>query len=419
MKFFTLFSGWPKQNSTVSFWKKPLGVFLLVAYFGFSLTMVIPSTKALIPVDSYSHNVYGSTVGHDFKIFYTAGELAKNKDYETIYDPDKLAPVWRAKYNISKEGILHFSYPPTALLMWEPLSQLPHLWAFSIWAAVGTALVFRLLFTLTNQHYLVIAVTCVSPLFLQAIISGQTGFLVTFLLAFGMYQMDRKKPLSAGVCFGLLIFKPHLALALPLCLILRKEWKVIYSGVVTCSFLLALSFVYFDVGVWAAFVENFGRGFSTEHISQGQPTASSLTLWSIALNLTDSKNVALVAHVLGAIFAFSVSIYTWKNTQDYIPRLLTLILFPAFISPYFHLHDLTPLIIIYALMIKNIITIEDSQRAPLIAVTIWLVGYLIFKGAFYSIDLLPPFFLVLLMAYAAILTRQNVDKKESLNFQSE
>ena len=52
---------------------------------------------------------------------------------------------------------------------------------------------------------------------------GQNGFLSAALLGGGLLIMDRR-PLLAGVCFGAMAFKPHLALAIPFALIFARRW---------------------------------------------------------------------------------------------------------------------------------------------------------------------------------------------------
>lgn len=210
------------------FWRKPLGIILLLAYFAICSTMVVPSIKALIPVDSEHKNMYGTTVGHDFRVLYTAGTLAREKQYDTLYD----AKLFEEGYNAAQPGTQHFSYPPTVLLFLVPLSKLSYFQALTLWIGVASLALVGLFYKMSGS-YLTLAITIASPLFLRGIITGQTGMLVALFFAGGLYALYRGKPLLAGICFGLLAFKPHLALALPICLIASKDWKVLISGALT------------------------------------------------------------------------------------------------------------------------------------------------------------------------------------------
>ncbi len=55
------------------------------------------------------------------------------------------------------------------------------------------------------------------PAFWSNATYGQNGFLSAALLAGATHHLD-KRPAVAGVCFGLLAYKPQLGLAVPLAL---------------------------------------------------------------------------------------------------------------------------------------------------------------------------------------------------------
>lgn len=386
------------KEPLLPFWRKPLGIFLILVYFAVAATMVLPSIKALTPIDSFHKNIYAKTVGHDFRIFYTAGTLANDGAFGDLYNVEKFDSIWRETYNVTQEGTFHFSYPPLALLVWAPLSKLPYLVALVLWLGVSAILILRFILTLT-QSYAVLAILIVSPLFLRAILTGQAGLLLTFLLAYGLYNLDKGRPLRSGISFGLLALKPHLAVALPLTLIYKKEWKVIVAGSVTILALAALSLFTFGTEAWLAFYQHFGSSVASETSSD----VYSFTLWDMMMKMTGHRSLALAVHGLGAVFAIWVTLYTWKNTTNFSPRFITLFMFPAFISPYFHMYDITHFIVIYAFMAHDILTRKDKGLAPLVMLTIWILGYAIFKESFYQIPLLPIFFLIYLMSLPLIM----------------
>ncbi len=401
------------DNTLQAFWKTPLGLGVILIYFMIAATMVIPSMKALQPVDKYYNNIYGSAAGFDFRIFYVAGKLASDSEFSSIYEEQKFDEVWRKTYDITMPGRVHFSYPPLSLMVWAPLSQLPYPVALSLWIGIPFLGVLLLVYYIT-RNYLVLAATLFSPLFLFSGITGQTGYLITLLLAGGLISLDNKKYILAGILFGLLCFKPHLALALPLCLILTRQWKTIASGTVTFLALIALSYLIFGSESWNAFFHQFGHSLNTEYQKDGESTASSFTLWNIILQLTNSKVAAFAIHALGTIFAIFMTVYTWKYTLELVPRLLTLIIFPAFISPYFHGYDFSPLIVIFAIMVKDLLYKQEPGRATFVTIMIWVLGYGAFKEILHIHFLIPTFFIILLMVLAPVLATDDKDTKEAL-----
>ena len=398
------------ENKLQPVWKTPLGLGAIFLYFMMATTLVIPSIKALQPVDQYYNNAYGSAIGMDFRVFYTAGKLARDKDFTGIYDGQKLEESWRKAFDITMPGKAHISYPPLVLMVWAPLSKLTYPVALSIWIGAPFLILLGLIYTLTRS-YLALAATLLSPLFLYSALMGQTGYLISCFLVGGLISLDNKRYILAGVLFAMLSFKPHLAVAIPLCLIVTQQWKTIASGVLTFVILVALSCLILGADAWLAFYDHFGQSLESEYRAGEISTASSFTLWNIFLNITHNKIAAASIHGIGAIVATILTIYTWKNTTKIVPRLLTLTIYPAFISPYFHAQDFAPLVVVFAVMVKDLLTKEKAGRAVLIIIMLWVFGYGAFKSALHVNFIIPFFFIILFMALAPILTKDDITEK--------
>lgn len=395
-------------------WKSPIGLGVIAIYFMLATTLAIPSMKALTPVDQYYNNIYGSAVGMDFRVFYTAGKLARDKDFTSIYDAKKLETVWRKTFNVTRPGEAHFSYPPLTLMAWVPLSTLSYPVALSIWIGTPFLVILLIIFRLTRSP-LVLVATVFSPLFLYPGLTGQAGYIMTCFLAGGLLCLDNKRYILAGVLFSLLCFKPHLAVAVPLCLLVTRQWKTIASGIIALSLIIALSCLVLGTESWIAFYDHFGQSLNSEYSPDGVATVNSLTLWNIFLNITGNNIIATSIHIFGAIIAIGLTVYTWKNTLNFIPRLLSLSILPAFISPYFHAHDFAPLIVVFAIMLKDILYKEHSGRALVIIVLVWVFGYIAFKSAIYINFIIPLFFIVLFLALAPILTKDEKNEKKIIS----
>jgi alpha-1,2-mannosyltransferase len=84
---------------------------------------------------------------------------------------------------------------------------------------------------------------------------GQTGFLVAALLVGGLIQLDRR-PVLAGILFGMLSIKPQLGLLLPLMLALTGRWRTIAAAAATIALLVAAAGLAFGPKVWTAYVND-------------------------------------------------------------------------------------------------------------------------------------------------------------------
>jgi hypothetical protein len=86
-------------------------------------------------------------------------------------------------------------------------------------------------------------------------IGGQNGALTAAVLGGGLLLVDRR-PAMAGILFGLLVYKPHLALMLPVALIAGRRWRVVGVTGITAFLLILASVVVFGPAVWVAYQHN-------------------------------------------------------------------------------------------------------------------------------------------------------------------
>src|SRR5256885_2593682 len=69
---------------------------------------------------------------------------------------------------------------------------------------------------------------------------GHNGFLTAALIAFALVQLDRR-PILAGILFGLLAYKPQFGLMIPLVLLATGRWRTLFAAGATVSALIVRS----------------------------------------------------------------------------------------------------------------------------------------------------------------------------------
>jgi hypothetical protein len=82
--------------------------------------------------------------------------------------------------------------------------------------------------------------------------AGHYGFLVGALFLLGWQKLE-KHPLQAGVLFGLMLIKPHLAILVPLVLLVRGEWRAIAAAAATVLLIVASTSAAYGWQCWADF----------------------------------------------------------------------------------------------------------------------------------------------------------------------
>ena len=121
----------------------------------------------------------------------------------------------------------YWSYPPHVLLFIWPFGLMPYLPAYIAWCVVGIALyLLACSSAIPRERLLFLAV---APGIAVCVFFGQNGFYTAALLIGGLLCLDRR-PVLAGVLFGILTIKPQLGLLLPVILLLERRWVTIASA---------------------------------------------------------------------------------------------------------------------------------------------------------------------------------------------
>ena len=193
----------------------------------------------------------GKPLGADFPSFYAASRLALAQHIADIYTPARHWAEQQAMFGAKVDDSAFF-YPPPYLLVCLPLALVPYLPSLGLWlgatGAVGAAGLSRRLIT---DRTAVLALGAFPAVF-SNLGHGQNAFLTTGLFAFAVLSAERR-PIAAGLALSVLVVKPHLALVLPLALLVTGRWKMIAAAAVGVISLLALSYGVFGAEAWRGF----------------------------------------------------------------------------------------------------------------------------------------------------------------------
>jgi alpha-1,2-mannosyltransferase len=145
----------------------------------------------------------------DFVSFYAAGGLADAGTPALAYDQ---AAHLAAEEAIVGKGIeyQYFNYPPVYQALFAPIAWLPYLAAFVLFEAM--TLMFYLVVArriLDDYSDTALLVLVGFPIVFWNIGLGQNAFLTAGLFGAATILIDRR-PALAGLCFGVLCYKPHL-----------------------------------------------------------------------------------------------------------------------------------------------------------------------------------------------------------------
>lgn len=189
--------------------------------------------------------------GRDFANVWTGGHLVRDGQNATIYDLEAYSAYQRTLF--PGIGPHNYSYPPVTFLIAAPLSMLPYWLALALWLGATGAL-----FVWAARPWWPAGagpawLAVLTPAAAVNIWAGHYGFLVGALFLLGWQRLDTR-PVQAGIFFGLLLVKPHLAALVPLALLIRRDWIAIGSAAATVAALVTITTLLFGWGAWSDFL---------------------------------------------------------------------------------------------------------------------------------------------------------------------
>jgi alpha-1,2-mannosyltransferase len=192
----------------------------------------------------------GKPLGTDFASFWAASKLAATGHPADVYD---IGSHYRAQQELFGEdvGYAAFFYPPIYLLICLPLAMLPYGWSLLAWLGLTGCAYWRTVRRYLGTGFGTLPIVAFPAVLINAG-HGQNGFLSTALFGAGALMLERR-PVLAGICFGGLAYKPHLALLIPVALLAARRWTVLVAAGSTALALAALSVAVFGVETWKAF----------------------------------------------------------------------------------------------------------------------------------------------------------------------
>lgn len=194
----------------------------------------------------------GRYPGGDFSALWAAVHLALKDGLTAVYDP-ALFQEFRESFFAHAPESLVFPYPPQALLFLLPLALLPFGAAFFLWEGVTFAL-YAWVANGRRFSWFLWGLLLLAPATVVTITAGQNGFLSALFLIGGAASL-KKRPFVAGVLFGCLVFKPHLALLIPVIVVATREWRLLCGGVLSSCVITGLSWLLFGTESFVAYVD--------------------------------------------------------------------------------------------------------------------------------------------------------------------
>ena len=329
----------------------------------------------------------GNIKFQDFLPLYASGRLIAHGRAGELYNQQTVADeIGAVLHSILGRKPLRVLLPnlygPQVGLLFVPFARLPFAAAAWIWAAISLLgyfacvyLVWRTCSALQSQPRIVAVSAIAFPPLYHFFVRGQISalLLACFTAAFLTLRSDR--PVLAGIAFGLLIFKPQFAIAIPLVLLLAHGWKMLAGFVVSAGAQIGLMWAYFGSAVMRSYFDTLfhvPRWIGAAELSLADIQMHSLrSFWALLLPW---PKVVLALYLLTSLFTVTVAAFVWKSNSSLGLRFSALTLAAVLVNPHLFVYDLLVLAPVLLLLVDWILASPPNQSPDVVR----LLAYLVF-----------------------------------------
>jgi alpha-1,2-mannosyltransferase len=250
----------------------------------------------------------------DFASFYAAGDLANAGTPALAYDQ---AAHFAAEQRVTEPGIQYqfFYYPPVFLLICALLARLPYLAAFIVFEAASLALYLVVTRRILDQPGRAALVPMLAfPAVFWTMGLGQNALLTAALFGAGILSVDRR-PGWAGVLFGALCYKPHLALLIPVALAAGRRWQAFAAAAATVAALALGSAGLFGWETWQAYLGVAADSHATYELGRIN-LAGMISPFAAARLLGFDVGIAYAIQGVATLAAAVLVALVWRRDQS-------------------------------------------------------------------------------------------------------
>ena len=323
----------------------------LIAVIGLSLTLayLVILVSALYSGE-WLYDAEARPIASDFVNVWAAGRLAADGHPALAYD-------WIIHKSMEVRAVGHafenyygWHYPPTFLFVASALAVVPIVPATLLWLGV------------TLPAYLVAVRAIIGeragyllalgfPATLWNVTASQNGFLTAVLIG-GTLTLLERQPIAAGVCLGLLTYKPHFGLLFPIALVAAQQWRAILAAAVTATLLIVASWFMYGTSAWLAFFEATPK-MTQAVLDQGLAEFGRLqSLFGFVRAAGGSTASAWIVQIIAMALCAAAIFALWRSQARFELKAAALAVAALIATPYLYIYDFAVLAIPVAYLVR-------------------------------------------------------------------
>jgi glycosyl transferase family 87 len=292
----------------------------------------------------------GQPIATDFVNVWAAGREALAGEPAAVYDVTLHKAAEVAAIGHDFDGQYPWLYPPTFLFVAVSLALLPYVTAAAVWLAL-TFPAYLMVVRAILRHRAGVLLACAYPGLLANAIVGQNGFLSGALVG-GALLLLPGSPTIAGCLIGLLAFKPHLGILLPIVLVAGGHWRALAAATAILGLLALSSWIAFGPDAWMAFLQSLPTA-SQSTLEQGRAEWGKLqSVYGVVRMVGGASPIAwAVQGVLAGAVAVVLAVL-WRSKASFDLKAAALAAGTVMAVPYIFLYDLVILAVAMAFLLR-------------------------------------------------------------------
>jgi len=292
----------------------------------------------------------GHGIANDFVNVWAAGRLVLDGHAAQAYDWAIHRQVQEAAIGRAFDGAYRWHYPPPFLFAAAAVATLPYIPAGIAWlVATGAAYAAAIRSIVGERVGWLVALGF--PGAIWNVTAGQNGFLTTALIGGALGLLERH-PALAGVCLGLLTYKPQFGMLFPLVLVATGRWRAFASAAATAVILAALSVVAFGTAPWLALTRSVGTANQLVLADGGMGWSKLQSIFGLVRALGGGETLAWIVHGTFAIAGTIAVTLLWRSRVPYDLKAAALATAAVLVTPYAFSYDLVLLAVPCAFLLR-------------------------------------------------------------------
>jgi hypothetical protein len=348
----------------------------LIAVAGLSLALAYAVVLvSAIFAGQWLINAQGQPIASDFVNVWAAGRLTGDGHPALAYD-------WTIHKSMEVRAVGHafdnyygWHYPPTFLFVASILALIPILPAMLVWLAITLPAYLITMRTILGDRagYLL---ALGFPATLWNVTATQNGFLTAALIG-GTLTLLERQPVAAGICLGLLSYKPHFGLLFPIALFAARQWRVMTVAAATAIAMALLSWLAFGTDTWLAFFSATPK-MTQAVLAQGLAEFGRLqSVFGFVRTQGGSEKLAWIVQIVASLACMTTVYALWRSRTSYELKAAGLAALALIATPYLYIYDLAVLAIAIAFLLRYALRhgLLTAEAAGLVVIAALLLIY--------------------------------------------